>query len=388
MFTLILLVGTLFTGGLHLGNLYYFHRVPFPELVANSLLYLAVLGLLVTTAGYPLLTLIPSLARGGPWLKLIFMGCVLGECAALIYVYLFVAADRLTEYALFRVIRRALFFLLVLAAWLLWPPSLELVLGFYGIAFFLVLLASLLFWGGSLPWQEEPLRPSWTSLGKCLGYGLWAQALVSVDMAGQRLGAIFLGLWTSPDQNGLFSVALNFGQAIWALVGVLGVVVQSGGGSSFEEQLANLGKLSRHALVLMVLGGATLALLARPLLAYGYGPEFMGSLPLLWIIIPGFVAYALYTLVSSFMIANGWAGAALGASLAGLLANVLLCRLYIPTQGSVGAAKALTWGFMASTLALLVITRLSYKIAVKPLLLIKKQELLIVLRGIKKIVAS
>ncbi len=370
----ILLLGVLLTGGLYLGNIYYYKKYSFPELAANSLVYLLCLGFLLIL-GYPLLSHLPVLSTGGFWLKVFFLACLFGEVSTGLYQNFFVATDQLKEYALVRILRRSLFMLLLVLAWITWKASVDLILGLYMVNFLVIFLISWFYLGPRLPWGAGPFRCHAASLGKCLGYGLKSQALVSLDMGNQRLTAIFLGFWASSAENGLYSVALNFGQALWVLFGVLAIVVQSGVNNSLEQQIDHLKRLSRHALFLMGLGAIGVALLSQPVIRLGYGTDFLGAVPQLHIILVGIVAYGVYSLLSSFMIVNGRAGTAMLASAFGLLVNILLCYLLIPRYGGLGAAQALCWGYLTSTFLLLTLMHVIFGVSIKSLLVLKKNDI-------------
>jgi O-antigen/teichoic acid export membrane protein len=380
----VLLIGVLLTCGLHMGNIYYFKHMPFPELAANSLLYLIFLGLILGLV-YPLLSYLPVLSTSNFWLKAVFLACLFWEVASILFMNLFVATDMLTEYALVRILRRGSFLILLILAWVTWQASLDLIFTIFMLNFFILFIAFFFILGPRLPWRAGPFRGNLRSLGKCLGYGLKSQALVSVDMGNQRLTAVFLGFWSTPMQNGLYSVALNFGQALWVLFGVLAIVIQSGTSYSFEQQLAHLKKLSRHALPLMGLGAIAVAILGRPIIRLGYGVDFLGAVPQLYIILPGMTVYAIYSLLSSFMIVNGRAGTALLASLGGLLVNVLLSYLLIPQYGGIGAAQALCWGYLTSTLLLLTLVYVIFRVSLGSLLILKKDDISNILKQIKNI---
>jgi O-antigen/teichoic acid export membrane protein len=380
----VLLLATFLTGGLHLGNVYYSRFFSFPELAANSLLYLGVMWGLLGIIGYPLLAYLPTLSQGSVWLKVIFINCLILECAFAIFLNFFVISSQLFRYALVRLLNRGLLLFLVLAAWFSWQASLELLLGFHLLTLFLALLTM----GLLFPRREGKFQVRWRSLGKCLGYGMKSQGMVGVDLSTQRLNIIFLGFWASPIDNGLYSVALNFGQALWLLANALIVVIQSGVSKSPEKQLSDLEKLSRHSLFLMIGGGLVLALTADLVIRWGYGPDFQGAGTLLRAMLPGLVAYSLYSLFSSFMVTHGMAGTAFWCSLGGLLVNVGLGIILIPSQGGLGAARALNWGFLTSTVLLLIMLSTIFKVRLSSLLILKKSDVMQVGETLRRLAVS
>lgn len=369
--TTIVLLGTMLTGGLYLANIYYSRYISFPELAANSLVYLGVVGVILFAIGFPVLSFFPILSNGRFWLKGIFLACLLLECVGMIFISFFVAQNQLHNYAQIRVLRRGFFLLLLVLAWFIWKASLKLIFLFYMLTIMFALLLTFF----RLPWGSAWFRFRLRSFGQCLGYGLRSQALITAEMGNQRLNAIFLGFWANPIQNGLYSVAINLGQGLWLLANILGIVIQSGVGYPQEQQLAHLKKLSRHILPLIIIGGIALALLAKPFIYFGYGPDFGGAGPLLYLMLPGIVVYSLYPVLSSFMIVNGQANKALWCSLGGLAVNVLLAVNLIPPQGAWGAAQALNGGYLTSTLLMLLMISFCFNVRIRSLLILQKTDI-------------
>ena len=378
----VLLIGTMLTAGLHFGNTYYSSKIAFPELVANSILYSIGLSV-VLVLSYPLLSHIPVLSAGGFGLKATFLACLFLQVVLVIYKQFFVASSLLSEYSTVRVMDRALFLLLLVLLWISCAPSLNLIFGIFTLESFILFIITFFYLGSRLPWGTGAFSLNMGSLKKCLGYGLKSQALVSADMGNQRLNAVLLGFLASPTENGLYSVAFNFGQALWVFFGILGIVVQSGAGYSFEQQLDHLKKLTRHAVPLMILGAIAMALLSRSIIRIGYGSAFLNSLPQLYMLLPGFVAYVIYYLLSSFMVVNGKALLALLASLSGLLVNVLAGYLLIPRHGGFGAAEALCFGYLTSTALLLILVRCMFQVSLRSLLILQKGDISLIIYKIR-----
>jgi O-antigen/teichoic acid export membrane protein len=107
---------------------------------------------------------------------------------------------------------------------------------------------------------------------------------------------------------------------------------------------------------------------------------------MLQIILPGFVAYGIYALLSSFMIVNGKAGLALLASLGGLAVNVLFSYLLIPKHGGMGAAQALCGGYLTATLLMFAMVSVIFKVPVRSLLILEKQDVFTITDKVRKFI--
>ncbi len=107
----------------------------------------------------------------------------------------------------------------------------------------------------------------------------------------------------------------------------------------------------------MTIGLVGLLVLAAPLIMRVFGPDFVPSASLLWIVGLAQVANAAAGPVGHLLTMTGHAPVALRGQLAALAANVLLGVTLIPAHGAQGAAIAMAAGLAVWNLVLLVRTR-------------------------------
>lgn len=380
LITLILTFGNLLTAGLHLGNLYFSKTTSIPQLAFQSIIYLGGMGIVLFSVGLPILLYAPILQEYEVSIKIIFLSCLFFESAWNIFAYLYVAMDNLYQYAKIPVLRRGTFFLFVLMAFAFFTSSLQLALVFYLTA----TVGSLFYMIQKLPWRGARKHFRWRSLGQSLKYGCRSQALVMADDFTLRFNVILLGLWANPAQNGLYSVALNLSQGFPVLAVTLATVVQSAVSLSLEDQLSRFQKLFRHTAVLLLVAAMTLAFLARPLIQNAYGNDFIGATPLLQMLIPGMVCFALYVLIGRFMLTNGRPGIGFGCSVAGLLVNIILSLYLIPQKGVFGAVQSLQAGYFVSAFLFILSLVLIYKVNLSSLFILNREDIMNMIARFKR----
>lgn len=384
LITLILTFGNLFTFGLHLGNVYQSKHFPISMLAVNSIVFLILLGGITFGVGLPILSSMVFFAGYDIWTRIIFLACLFFESVWIILAYFYVAMDNLYQYSQVPILRRGIFFVLVILAFVFMHPSVPLVLIFYLTS----TLGSMILMVVKFPWAGGLGSVGWRSLWESLKYGCRSQALVMADDLTLRINVILLGLWATASQTGLYSVALNYGQGFPVLAVTLGTVVQSAVSMPLDQQLNQFAKLFRHAVLLLAGGGLALALLAKPLIHYAYGAEFFGAVPLLRLLIPGMVCFALYVLIGRFMLTNGYPGIGFGCSSVGLLVNIGLAFFLIPHHGAVGAVKALLAGYYTSGFLFVIVLCMIYRLKLLNLLIITKEDVTNLTVRLKKFVAS
>jgi O-antigen/teichoic acid export membrane protein len=108
---------------------------------------------------------------------------------------------------------------------------------------------------------------------------------------------------------------------------------------------------------LLTLAAALAIALAGPWLLWIFGPEFRKSAPLLWIVAGAQVVNAACGPVGMLMVMSGCSGRALAGHLTGLVVNVALGVLLIPTHGAFGAAIAMAIGIVVWNLSMLAMAR-------------------------------
>lgn len=119
-------------------------------------------------------------------------------------------------------------------------------------------------------------------------------------------------------------------------------------------------RVARNSLFATAVAAAVLCLLSRPLLLLFFGTEYLDSLTALRVLIPGVVMLSIAKILSTdFSGRDKRIYYTVGTAIA-FAANVVLCLLWIPRWGIVGAAWASTVAYTVQAVVMLVFfTRLS-----------------------------
>jgi O-antigen/teichoic acid export membrane protein len=188
-----------------------------------------------------------------------------------------------------------------------------------------------------------------------LGFGgkSYVQTLAATQH--QRIDQYMVGYFMTPDQVGLYAVAVNMTSLltrVWESTGT--VLFPRLAASDDRAAHAATARVARHTVFLALAGAVALMIvgpIAVPLL---FGPKFTGAVaPMLWLL-PGLVMMALYQILTRNFTSRGKQEINIFAAVLALTLNVSLNIYCIPRWGIVGAAIVNGLSYSSAALVLLI----------------------------------
>ncbi len=158
--------------------------------------------------------------------------------------------------------------------------------------------------------------------------------------------------------QGLYSIAVILAEKLSHIPDSVKVVLFPKLASLGTEEANRLTpRVTRNALFLTAVSGLALYILSRPLLLLFYGTEFSESLRAFQVLIPGVVFLAVAKILSTdFSGRDKRLYYTVGTAIA-FATNVVLCLIWIPSHGIVGAAWASTVAYALQAVVMLVFFR-------------------------------
>lgn len=209
-------------------------------------------------------------------------------------------------------------------------------------------------------------HPRWRGLGasfkRMTGYGLRSYGIDLLGtLAGQLDQVLVVGL-LAPASMGMYVVALALSRMLNLFQGsIVSVLFPKVAACPIKEVVALTGQAVRVSTALTFLAAIAVMILGPVLLRLLYGPEYMGAVPVLRIlVIEVVIGGTTWVLAQSFM-ALGRPGIVTILQGIGLGLTIPLMLLLIPTYGLVGAGLAL----LGSTTARLFFVLISYPLILK-----------------------
>lgn len=157
----------------------------------------------------------------------------------------------------------------------------------------------------------------------------------------------------SPEQLGLYVIAVTLAERLWILVGAVANALLPHLTNSPTRDPSLSARIARNTLVWTGSVGALAYLLAHPVVELLFSSAFSGAVsPLRWLL-PGIVALTPAKVVVAELLARQRVRFLVWVSGAGLLANLAGNLLLIPLMGIAGAALASTISYSAISFAVI-----------------------------------
>ncbi len=181
---------------------------------------------------------------------------------------------------------------------------------------------------------------------------LYALSLFTVSLM-YKLGIVVLNRMSAPSEIGQYSTGVGMVEMLWQLPIALGLVVFSRSANSTDKDQTSreVAKLFRVSLVAVFVGAATLSALARFLVPFIYGMEFLDSVNVVQIMAPGVVMFTVFKVLNMDLAGRGQPQVAVYIAAPAVALNIVLNYFLIPRYGASGAATTSTICYTAFSLA-------------------------------------
>jgi O-antigen/teichoic acid export membrane protein len=219
-----------------------------------------------------------------------------------------------------------------------------------------------------LPWRE--LRLSMRTLREDVGFGLKVTVAGWLGLVNVRLDLMVMAAVVGASQVGYYGVANNAMLPVLSIAGAAAglltpAVVQLADGDSGEgppnaRQFRIIQTDARRYALASLAGGAALAAAAPVVIPLLFGRAFHPAVTLIWILIPGYVARALVTVLVAGAVGMRQPHIGNLAEGASLVVTAALLPFLLPRYEAVGAAITSTAAYVtAAGVAVLLFRRLA-----------------------------
>ena len=216
-------------------------------------------------------------------------------------------------------------------------------------------IGALVGWTALLILSRTGAPPSKTHVRELLRLSLAAFPGIVLGLANLRLDVFLLGLWSSAAQVGLYSMAALGVSALAMAPSAMGQALTS----RYGDPEADPDSLLRRGMGFAFLVAIGLGILAVPaswvVVPLVLGPKYAATVPMLWVLIPGFVLFSTCYVSTSYVnvvMGRPWlAGRVVGLALA---VDMALLVVLAPRYGGMGAAAASSVAYAAGAMLNLV----------------------------------
>jgi len=169
-----------------------------------------------------------------------------------------------------------------------------------------------------------------------------------------RIGVLVLAWFVTAPEIGIFAAAAGLVSRVLMIPDAIGAALLPRVASDPEGRSVLVAQVSR--LSLMVCGTllTLLVIVSRPLVAVLFSPDFMPAVPLIWMIAVGVFAHSGTEVLVSYFMGINRAAICSWAVVSALASNFVALMVLLPMIGLPGAAWAMTIGYLARTIVLVV----------------------------------
>ena len=187
--------------------------------------------------------------------------------------------------------------------------------------------------------------------------------------------------------QGLYSISVILAEKLSHIPQSINVVLFPQVSSlSNEEANALTPRVTRNSLFIVLVAGAVLYLVSRPLLLLFYGTEFLPALKAFQILIPGIVTLSVAKILSSDLSGRDRRIYHTVATAIAFTVNVSLCFAWIPRHGIEGAAWASTVAYTLQSVLMLAFFRKLSGCGLSETVLIRREDLALYGELVRKLV--
>jgi O-antigen/teichoic acid export membrane protein len=329
-------------------------RVSQGTLIGTSLA-LGVAGAIVTAivlgAAYPLVQ--DNLLKGvEPVLLVLTLGGSAVSLIGLLARRFIQLGGRVDVYNGLDVARTALFLVLVAIGGVLLPhealgPTIAWLVGEVALA----AVATAFLWrktAKTSKWSVQPaVAKDLANAGAPIQFGLLGMFI------GSEGGAFVLNASLDVSAVGIYSVALSVSRLVLQISVALRTALQPRLLANEHDSAAMTARVTRHGLLWMVSVACGLAL-GSPLAGFIFGPGFSAVGPIMVILLPGMVAYGVWQLLASHLLRIGRRGFLAAVAWLFGVTSIALQAVGAQAFGLAGAAVGLSLAYLLATLVVLV----------------------------------
>ncbi len=237
--------------------------------------------------------------------------------------------------------------------------------------------------------QDFSLNYNWKIIKSMLSQGIvYAISLLVINL-NYKADIIILDKLSTPFEMGIYSKGSAITQYLWQIPMLFSTIVFARSAVSKDNRLFSYKviQLLRVSFFFILIASSILILFSRFIIIGMYGEDFRGSISVLNYLVPGVVVLTIFKVMNVDLAGKGKPWVSMKAMIPALVINIILNFLWIPQDGSNGAALASTISYTLAGVLFLFFYSKEAEIPVKEILTYKKTDfdpLINILKKLKK----
>ncbi|WP_290794814.1 flippase [Flavihumibacter sp. UBA7668] len=204
---------------------------------------------------------------------------------------------------------------------------------------------------------------------------IYAIALMVINL-NYRIDIILLERLSSNYETGIYSKGASITQYLWQIPMVLSTIVFARSSNAKDDLLFSnkVAKLLRISIIAISLVSIVLFFLAEYIIVGLYGLDFMGSVRVLQILLPGVVVLTVFKVMNMDLAGKGKPWVSMKAMIPGLICNILLNIWLIPQYGAVGASISSTISYSLAGVLFIIFYSKETRLSIIDIFTFKRSE--------------
>jgi O-antigen/teichoic acid export membrane protein len=364
-------------GRLGIGNSIIYHapRVSHPHLIFNGFLLISVIGACVSLLALPfVLWLRNSLFKNVPFPWLILMcGMIvfffLYDFMASLFIALYHINLRNRMVMLFPAANIVLFIIFVIVM----KGKVKGAIGAWSIAIIFSVIVSWRWLIKKDVWRYGKI--DFSLMKQLLRFGIKSHLGTLLELLNYRADYLLVNLYAGSGSVGLYSCSVNMAETAWKLPEAAAIVLLPNVARMPLPQAHELTqRICRMVLFLVFVFCVFLVIFRKTIILILFGKAFLPSAEPLLVLLPGFIAFALWKILAYGLLAQGYPQKYSLTSGLAFFIMIILDFVFIPQKGIAGAAWASTIAYLFATIVVIGIYIRMTKTHLRGLLIPQKSD--------------
>lgn len=191
-----------------------------------------------------------------------------------------------------------------------------------------------------------------------------------------RVDILLLERLSTFTEVGYYSLGVSIAERLWQLPIAMGIVIMSRSANVDNEIKLDkdIARMIRVSFLISLIGAVALFFIAPYIIPLLYGKEFIPSIEILQLILPGILLFIIFRLINSRFAGMGKPELTIYIFTPALILNIVLNYFWIPEYGGLGAAMATNVSYILGTVASVIIYSYTSKMSIIRILAYKKED--------------
>lgn len=229
---------------------------------------------------------------------------------------------------------------------------------------------------------------NWTLIKKCINFGFRSYLVTVMSYLIWRSDIYFVNIFLNMREVGLYSVAVNFADAIVLISNAIGLVLFPQIAANPEGGLKITLKITRLLFALLIVVSIAIFIFAKPFIILFFGLAFQPSILSVYILTIAAGIWSITSILSLYFASQGFPWKTVWIWFPGLIINVLINIIFLPKYGLIVAAISSLIAYGITLILCVSYLHRFHQITLKDIIITNRDEIGCFVNTIKKTIIN